>query len=202
MPLRPSQKYSHKRQAGFTLLEVMLVMVLMAVILSSVSLSFDIRSDYDKTKEEARRFQAALQLAADYGLLNNVQLGIIVKKNQYQFLIHNGEDWQTISEDKTFAPYELEEGFELELTLGELSWMEDYDAEEGLFSSTDEEDDDDDKKKKLIPQIYLFSSGELTPFTVQFSYTPPYASFADRVVLKVEAQDYLPSKLIDPEEAS
>lgn len=201
MPLRHNPKFSRKRQAGFTLLEVMLVMVLMAVILSSVSLSFDIRSDYDKTKEETRRFQAALQLAADYGLLNNVQLGVSVKKNQYQFLIYDGEHWQTISEDKTFAPYELPEGFELELTLGELSWMEDYDAEEGLFSSTDE-DDDKDKKNKLIPQIYLFSSGELTPFTLQFSYTPPYASFADRVVLKVEAQEYLPSKLIDGEEAS
>ncbi|EWH11234.1 general secretion pathway protein H [Catenovulum agarivorans DS-2] len=198
---RHRQTNKARFQAGFTLLEVMLVMVLMAVILSSVSLSFDIRSDYDKVKEEARRFQAALQLAADYGLLNNLQLGVIVKKNQYQFLIHNGDDWQTISEDKTFAPYDLEEGFELELTLGELSWMEDYDAEEGLFASTDDEDDEDDKKK-LIPQIYLFSSGEITPFTLQFSYTPPYASFAEQIILNVEAQDYLPSKLIDPKEAS
>ncbi|MER2492401.1 type II secretion system minor pseudopilin GspH [Catenovulum sediminis] len=194
--MRSQYTLNKRKQTGFTLLEVMLVMVLMAVILSSVSLSFDIRSDYDKTKDEAKRFQAAFQLAADFGLLNNLQLGLLVEKTSYQFLVFNGEQWQAIEEDKVFSTYELPEYFELTLTQGEMAWLDDYQEEEGLFNQADEEDEDD-KKKKLIPQVYLFSSGEITPFSLQISYEVPFSG-EDNIIFEVTGEDTTPLKVVDP----
>ncbi|WAJ69850.1 type II secretion system minor pseudopilin GspH [Catenovulum adriaticum] len=189
------QKYQTKlsRQRGFTLLEIMLVMVLMAVVLSSVSLSFDIRSDQSKVEDEAKRLQAVVQLASDYALLNNFQLGLRLDENSYQFLVYDGEKWQALDGDKMFDQHELEEGFELQVSIGEIPWLENYDEDEGLFFDSDDEDDEDGKKK-LIPQVYLFSSGEITPFSVQFIFSRPFSS-EDEIVYQVSGESELPLKV-------
>lgn len=181
------------RQRGFTLLEIMLVMVLMAVVLSSVSLSFDIRSDQDKVEEEAKRLQAVVQLASDYALLNNFQLGLRLDETSYQFLVYDGEKWQALDSDKMFSEHELEEGFELNISIGDIPWLEHYDEDDGLFSSSEDEDDEEDKKK-LIPQVYLFSSGEITPFSVQFIFNRPFSG-EDEIVYQVSGETELPLKV-------
>ncbi|MCU4674390.1 type II secretion system minor pseudopilin GspH [Catenovulum sp. 2E275] len=191
------QKYQTKlsRQRGFTLLEVMLVMVLMAVVLSSVSLSFDIRSDRNKVEDEAKRLQAVVQLASDYALLNNLQLGLLVDKNSYQFLGYDGELWQEIEDDKVLSKYEMDENFELKLTLGDIPWLDNVDEEAGLFGRNQDEEDDDGKPK-LIPQVYLFSSGEITPFSIQFVFNRPFSG-EDEIVFEVSGETELPLKVQD-----
>ena len=191
------------RQSGFTLLEVMLVMVLMAVVLSSVNLSFDIRSDRNKVEDEAKRLQAVVQLASDYALLNNLQLGMLVDKQSYQFLGFDGEDWQAIDEDKLFKKYQLEENFTLKLTLGDIPWLDNVDTEGGLFGRLSEGDEDDKKdgKKKLIPQVYLFSSGEITPFSIQILFTRPFSG-DDDIVFEVSGENELPLKVEDLADAA
>ncbi len=185
------------RQRGFTLLEVMLVMVLMAVVLSSVNLSFDIRSDRNKVEDEAKRLQAVVQLASDYALLNNLQLGLWVEEKSYQFLGFDGEVWTTIDEDKILKKYELEDNFKLKLTLGDIPWLDNVDAEDGLFSLVGQDDEDDeDEQKKLVPQVYLFSSGEITPFSVQFIYQRPFSG-EDDIVFEVSGETELPLKIED-----
>lgn len=190
-----TQLYSVKsRNRGFTLLEIMLVMVLMAVVISSVTLSFDIRSTDKKVEDEAKRFHAVYQLASDYALLNNLQLGMAISPTRYQFLVFDGEGWQTINDDKVLSPHELEEGFQLELTLGELDWLDDggFDLDKGLFSDDDE--DDDSKIKKVIPQIYLFSSGEITPFTLRISYELAFSG-EDKIEYQIVGDSELPLKV-------
>lgn len=189
------QKYQTKlsRQRGFTLLEIMLVMVLMAVVLSSVSLSFDIRSDQNKVEDEAKRLQAVVQLASDYALLNNFQLGLRLDENSYQFLVYDGEKWQALDGDKMFNQHELEEEFELQVSIGEIPWLENYDEDEGLFFDPDDEEDEDGKKK-LIPQVYLFSSGDITPFSVQFIFNRPFSG-EDEIVYQVSGESELPLKI-------
>lgn len=191
------------RQRGFTLLEIMLVMVLMAVVLSSVSLSFDIRSDRTRVEDEAKRFQAVVQLASDYALLNNLQLGLQIEERSYQFLGFDGENWQAINDDKLFSIHELDEEFTLQLSIGEIPWLDDYDAEEGLFGrlSDDEDDNEQKNKKRLIPQVYLFSSGEITPFSVQFVFHRPFSNERE-IVIEVSGEDELPLKLQDLAEAT
>lgn len=189
------QKYQTKlsRQRGFTLLEIMLVMVLMAVVLSSVSLSFDIRSDQNKVEDEAKRLQAVVQLASDYALLNNFQLGLRLDENGYQFLVYDGEKWQALDGDKMFNQHELEEEFELQVSIGEIPWLENYDEDAGLFFDPDDEEDEDGKKK-LIPQVYLFSSGDITPFSVQFIFNRPFSG-EDEIVYQVSGESELPLKI-------
>ncbi|WP_017444450.1 type II secretion system minor pseudopilin GspH [Gayadomonas joobiniege] len=168
--------FNHKKyQHGFTLLEVMLVMVLLAVMVSSISLSFDLRSPYDKVKDEARRFQAAFQLASDYALLNSFQLGLVVDKATYQFVAFDGDNWQTLEDDKSLSKHELSQEIELSLTMQQIDWLSDQQQDEGIFSvaGSNEEDSDtgQDNKDKIIPQVYLFSSGEYIPSEFSLTFT-------------------------------
>lgn len=69
--------------------------------------------------------------------------------------------WQKIFEDKEFS-----EGIELKLELEGLEWSEDNLL--GSVSWSDEELDDDGEEK-LTPQIFILSSGDLTPFLIDVS---------------------------------
>ena len=74
------------RQNGFTLIEVMVVIVLVGLMVSVVQFS----SSSDKAEEtlefSSKRFAGIFDIAAEYGMLNNVELGLMVDKNSYQFL--------------------------------------------------------------------------------------------------------------------
>lgn len=185
------------RQSGFTLLEIMLVMVLLAVMVSSVSLSFDVRSPYDKVKDEARRFQAAFQLAADFALLNSFQLGLQVNEDSYQFLVFDGERWQTLEQDKSLTEHKVEQNITLSLSMQEIDWISDAQQEGGIFSTADD-NEEQAEKEKLIPQIYLFSSGEYIPseFTLTLDWQDE-VGYSDPLQFEVTAAGGFPLKLSD-----
>jgi general secretion pathway protein H len=71
---------------GFTLIEVMLVIVLVGLMVSVIQFS----ATGDKAEEtlelSSKRFAGIFNVAAEYGMLNNIELGVMIDKNGYQFL--------------------------------------------------------------------------------------------------------------------
>jgi general secretion pathway protein H len=153
----------------------------------------------DKAEEtldmSSKRFAGVFNVAAEYGMLNNIELGLMVDKNGYQYLGYDGEKWTDVSENELFSRYELPEGVELVLQLDDLPIEEPQLFDTNAFNELQEANEypDDELKgdvdsensieeKKLIPQIYMLSGGEITPFSLRFQivkndYTEPKLHF-------------------------
>ncbi len=88
---------------GFTLLEVMLVLLLMGLAAGYVMFNAFGASKSDLLKSQAQRLQVIVDMASDYAVLNQQQLGIRVEQaeNSYYFVYLDDEDeWQRV-EDET-----------------------------------------------------------------------------------------------------
>ena len=175
----PSAKRDKKlkvKPSGFTLIEVMLVMVLIGVIVSAVTFNpFNNRPE-DQLEAASARFTGIFTIAAEYGLLNNVELGLVIEKDSYQFLAYDGDKWQVIKEQDIFSPESLPEGIELKLELDDLPIAEEdrLDDDSSFFEQEEDDYRDEEKEKPLIPQIFLLSGGDITSFKLIFSFNKSF----------------------------
>jgi general secretion pathway protein H len=147
------------RQAGFTLIEIMVVVVIVA-ILSSAVVPMMTKNANDILEEQADRFVALVKLAQDEAILQSRQLGLKVDEQGYSFLQRSddGDNWFPFTEGP-FRSRTLSSGIKSAL------YVEDVDvflAKESL---------DEEGNKKVKPQVFLLSSGEMTPFSYEFSFT-------------------------------
>jgi general secretion pathway protein H len=195
----------HTKQHGFTLLEIMLVLLLMGLVSSYVMVNAFSVSQSDRLKEQARRLQVIVDMASDYAVLNQLQLGIRIEEasNSYFFMyLDDNQLWQPIANDPIYEEQVLPEEFELALELDELPWQE---AEQlfdrALFDEESGLDDigtnigNDEEKRLPPPQILLMSSGEVTPFSLAFMYEPRFGN-DDPVYFYVNNED-LPPLVVD-----
>lgn len=173
---------------GFTIIEVMIVIVLIGFMVSAIQLNLGGNSPEEELKKASVRFSGIFDIAAEYALLNNVELGVVVKEDYYQFVVFDGKRWEELPDIPALSQYELPPGIEIKLTLDDLPIEEPQiysastfaldDDEEFYQSSFDEEpsDPDDFKKsieekkprKKIVPHIYILSGGDITPFRLSF----------------------------------
>ena len=137
-------------QSGFTLLELMVVVAIIGILFSLASLSIN-TSDDKSIEAEAKRFAALMKLANEEAIFNTREMVLEVDKRGYQFLALGDQGFVPMEEaDAVFRPRELPDHIEIKLVI------EDQTIE---FDSLEE----DDK-----PKIGVFSSGEMTPFSLQF----------------------------------
>ena len=110
----------HVKNSGFTLLEVMMVVMVVGIMASFVQFNIGGDSPDKQLKKSSERFVAIFDAAAEYGLLNNIELGLYVKDNHYQFLGYDGTRWSDVPEQALLAEYSLPEGIKVTLTLDDL----------------------------------------------------------------------------------
>ena len=162
------------------MLEVMLVLLLMGLAAGYVMFNAFGASKSDLLKSQAQRLQVIVDMASDYAVLNQQQLGIRVEQaeNSYYFVYLDDEDeWQRVEDEKMYAPYTLPEPFTLTLNLDDLPWDEedslfDRDLFDENLSVSDAGVDIGSEEEKTLPppQILIMSSGEITPFSLMFNY--------------------------------
>jgi general secretion pathway protein H len=165
----PKQK--HRLQQGFTLIEVMLVIVLIGVMVSAVQFTFSGNKPEQLLEQNSARFAGIFDVAAEYGLLNNVELGLFIEENSYQFLGYDGVSWTPIADNPLFEVFTLPEGIEITLQLDDLPIEEPLLFDSSLLITEDDDElfTEDEEEKKIIPQVYMLSGGDITPFSLTFS---------------------------------
>lgn len=157
-----------KRSAGFTLIEMMLVLVLLAT--SAVAVISTLPDNKrDEVKEQAVRFHHLAQLLGEDAMLNGVDYGIRVEPHQYNFLQLTQDGWQPLEGAKFYTDVKLDNAITAQVEIGgawkdkdRLFKSDSLFKDEDLFTKSDEE------KKKIKPQIVVMASGEYTPFTLSF----------------------------------
>ncbi|EHR40864.1 type II secretion system minor pseudopilin GspH [Alishewanella jeotgali] len=159
-------------RSGFTLLEVMLVLLLVGILASAVVMNFAGDSPQQKLEKETLRFNQAFQFIADTALLRQQEWGLVVAANQYAFVYFDGEVWQWVQEPAVAKAYTMPEGITLALQLEGLPG-----AEESLLSQlsglgADETDATQQDASSIppLPQVFMLSSGEVSPFRLHFNF--------------------------------
>lgn len=159
---------ANKKSQGFTLIEVMLVIMLVGLMVSAVQFSFRDDQLAQQLETESKRFAGLFEIAAEYGMLNNVELGILIKKDSYEFLGYDGVKWSPLADSEQLSLVQLPENIEITLQLEDLPIEEPLLFDVNTFIS--EEDDFRGEEQKLaIPQIVILSGGDISPFSLSFA---------------------------------
>jgi len=132
------------KKQGFTLIELMVVVVIAAMLMGVVAISFP-DSTNDRLKEHSARFSALMSLVQDEAILQSRSFGLSINDSGYSFYRWSGTAWEAYS-DKPFVSRKLPEDIQTDVVL------------EGVEIKLVKPD----KIKK--PQIIIFSSGEMTSF--------------------------------------
>ena len=148
------------RNRGFTLLEILVVIVIIGVMVAMVTLSFNVLGSDRETAEETRRFWAVLRQAREEAELQSLDLAVFVGATEYEFLRFDTRrnEWQQIADDTLFAPRVLPEGLRFRL------WME---SRELVLKPGLPDRSKKDENQKWPPQVTVLSSGDVVPFELQ-----------------------------------
>ncbi|WP_269530755.1 type II secretion system minor pseudopilin GspH [Chitinimonas sp. BJYL2] len=101
------QTGSFRHGAGFTLIEILVVMVIVGIIVTLAAVRFG-GSDQDALIREAERLSLLLEAARDEAIATGTTLGFDAEDQQYRFW-QQGQDytWQPLSGNDTLRPREL-----------------------------------------------------------------------------------------------
>jgi len=131
---------------GFTLLELLVVILVIGIIVSFASLSIGQHASRS-LRDEAERIHSLLRLAGEEAVLQGRELAMEFNSRGYLFVTLEGGEWLPVEEDRLFRERELPDDLHIKLTLEGV--------EVDLLDSENP------------PRILLLSSGEVTPFDLE-----------------------------------
>ncbi len=179
MPTLPAMSY---RRNGFTLVEVMLVMLLIGLLATMVVMNFSGESREDRLEKEAERFQQIFQFVAETAMLKQQEWGLYILPDRYGFLYYNNDDgkWAAAEEPAGVAQHRLPENITLQLELEGLPGEETNLLSKLEWQLDEDEQTEQDSKIPVLPQVFILSSGEISPFqlllTENSDLTPLYSA--------------------------
>ncbi len=141
------------RSAGFTLLEMMVVMVLIGIIFSFAMLSMGGDDVAKMMEQEAHRLETLLALANDEAIVRGEELGVRFADDGYEFLVLALDGWKQ-PDDSLLKAYTLPADIRMQL---EIEGEQPQDPQAA------------DQEGEPPPQVLILSSGEMTPFAVTFN---------------------------------
>ncbi len=156
------------KNAGFTLLELLLVITIIAFSASMVVFMLPTNQS-DEAKQQANVLWHRMQLLSEEALLSGRDYGLRVdtEKKRYYLQQLDSQGWQPLQLER--MPYEndISQDLTLEFQLGGSVWQD----QQRLFEPTSLFDEEmfaefEDKKALPLPQVFLMSSGEVTPFSI------------------------------------
>lgn len=89
---------SLKLSSGFTLLELLVVMVIAGIILGIVSFNA-MPDERQKLQHDAQRIALLLQLARDEAIVRNRPIAFEAEADRYRFLLYEENTWKMLKQD-------------------------------------------------------------------------------------------------------
>lgn len=140
------KRHSWPAETGFTLLELLAVVVIIGIVITIASLSIEQKSSH-VVQDEVQRINRLLQLAGEEAVLQGRELAIEFRADSYTFLELGADNqWLPVGEDQILHERSLPPDVKMNLVV--------EGAEVGF------------EDKNNLPRIFVLSSGELTPFTL------------------------------------
>lgn len=156
------------RSKGFTLVEILIVVVIMAVVVSLAVLSIGTTGRDSQLDQETQRIEGLMGLLHERALLEGRDFGLHVEPTAYEFLVYvpARDRWERLNQDREFRHRDLPKGVSFQLQL---------DSQVVVLKPVDKNLSTDAVQS---PQIDIAASGESTPFrlTLQREQTNAKAS--------------------------
>ena len=160
-----SNNISNRRgESAFTLIEVLVVVIIIAVISAVALLSFGILGDDRNLQREARRLSSLIELANDEATIQGREYGLEILQSGYRFVEHDPllNQWHELLGDDFLRPRQLGEDMEFQLFLEDRRVLLDTSA-----ADTEREEEDTDLTDDYLPHILIMSSGDVSPFELR-----------------------------------
>ncbi|MGS0682231.1 type II secretion system minor pseudopilin GspH [Shewanella sp. 125m-7] len=156
------------RQTGFTLMEVLLVVLLMGLAATAVTLGMGGASKEKALERTALQFMMSTEMVLDETVLSGHFIGIVIEDTSYKYVYYDEGQWKPLEQDRLLVERQMEPGVELVLVLDGLPLVQEDEEQDSWFDEPLIEKSADDKKKFPEPQILLFPSGEMSAFELSF----------------------------------
>jgi general secretion pathway protein H len=157
------------RSKGFTLVEILVVIVIIAVVISLTVLSVNSTGRDSQLDEETRRIEGLVDLLHERALLEGRDFGLRIEPTSYEFVVYDTRTyrWMPFDQEHEFRRRELPKGVSFILTL---------DSQVVVIKPVDHNLASD--QSPTPPQVAIAASGEGTPFrlTLQRDATRAHAS--------------------------
>ncbi len=161
------------RGRGFTLIEVLVVVLIMVIISSLAVLSLGNLGDDRELQDQARRMTSLIEMASDEATLQGRDFGLQLLQRGYRFVEFDPltEQWSEVFGDDLMRSRTLADDTEFDLFLEDRRVLLRVDAAE-----TERTDDDSDLTQDYLPHVLVLSSGDITPFVLEIFRTTDRAS--------------------------
>lgn len=142
---------NHYKKNGFTLIEIMVVIIIISVVITFVTLSVGDGNLGQKLQQESQRLSYLLTLASQESVMQSKEMGVYFDADSYSFCDLQIETsictTCKIITNNVFKPRTLPAGIKTEIRL---------DGEAVLSNKTCQN----------MPQLLILSSGEFIPFEI------------------------------------
>ncbi len=136
---------------GFTLIELVVVLLLVGLLVSFAMLSVGGPSPRDLQREEAQRILARMDLAREEAVMQARSLGVRFERDGYLFYGLGEQQWRMLEQGGLLDPHELPQAMAIDVEIDGL------DVELFGGEGTAEEED------AVRPQIFFLAGGEIVP---------------------------------------
>jgi general secretion pathway protein H len=143
------------RSKGFTLVEILVVVVIMAIVISLAILSVGTTGRDTQLDEESRRIEGLVGLLHERALLEGRDFGLRIEPDAYEFVVYDQrhDRWTTLDQEHEFRRRDLPKGVSFQLEL---------DSQVVVIKPRDRNLKSDTSSP--APQLAIAASGEGTPF--------------------------------------
>ncbi len=188
--LRPA---GPSRSAGFTLIEILIVVLIIGIISTAVLLSVNLTGRDQDLEKESDRLLTLINYAREQAELQTREYGVMFHDDGYQFLAYDVRRglWREVYEDEVFRVRKLPDGLDFKLIVdarpvilvptgdtkpanpkdnkkSQARSLANINSLKDAVSAGRKLGEDDPTKladaKKVVPQITIFSNGDLTSF--------------------------------------
>lgn len=192
------------RHAGFTLLELMVVVVIIGVVTAGMLLSMSFAGKDTELETESKRLLSLMNYAREQAELQTRDYGIFFSESGYEFVVYDVRQgaWRSASEDDALRDRALPSGLHFKLVVdarpivlseslqpppsptsgpGSQSQSQsqanpalhrspgdqsDSNSGPDAGSSSSSDSDSDSSLHSFAPQVMIFSSGDLSSFSI------------------------------------
>ncbi len=142
-----------RSSAGFTLVEILVVVVIIGVVSAGIILSTNLAGGRDyELQKEGDRLEALMKYAREQAELQTREYGILFRDDGYMFVTYDvrRQLWRDVFEDDALHDRNLPGGLTIKLSV---------DARAVVLTRPKD-------AKDRTPQVILFSNGDLTTFEI------------------------------------
>jgi len=158
--------HSRQLQRGFTLIEIMVVVIIVATVVSIALLSVGVIGEDNEIDKERRRLATLIEMVQDDAMMQGREFGVELMTSSYRFVEFDPltRQWAEVPGDELYRLRFLPEGVEFALYIDDKLIPLDEDPQKL---------DDPSKSmistgiKPYIPHLFVFASGESSVYEIR-----------------------------------